>query len=120
MKRLEFSRKILAASHARAAGRCEKCGAALKVGEGEGDHILPAALGGEPTLANLQILCTPCHREKSANDIKGIRKADRARDRQTGALRAKGPGFKKIPKPGAATGPINKWSGFDRGPKWQG
>lgn len=39
--------------------------------QGEGtdfDHILPVALGGQTTLANLQLLCHPCHVEKSRAD----------------------------------------------------
>lgn len=87
MPRLNFPRKVLAAGHERAAGKCEKCGAALKPGEGEGDHILAAELGGEPTLANLQILCRVCHKAKTAKDIGRIRKADRQRDKASGAAR---------------------------------
>lgn len=87
MSRREFSRKDKAAAIARAAGKCQKCNAALKPGEAAVDHILPDILGGEPTLANAQVLCRPCHAEKSADDIRRTRKADRQRDRHSGAIK---------------------------------
>lgn len=90
MARKEFPRKVKAAAIARAAGHCEKCKAALKVGEGEVDHILPDVLGGEPVLANAQVLCRVCHAEKTASDVRRTRKADRQRDRHSGAIKPKG------------------------------
>ncbi|GAC1042311.1 HNH endonuclease [Rhizobium sp. No.120] len=85
--RMEFNRKTKAAIIARAAGHCEKCKAVLKSGEGEVDHILPCALGGEPTIANGRLLCRVCHAEKTADDIRRIRKSDRQRDKATRAIR---------------------------------
>jgi 5-methylcytosine-specific restriction protein A len=87
--RLEFSRKVRAAIIARAKGVCEACTAVLKPGEGEVDHILPCALGGKPEAANGWFLCRVCHGEKTANDIRSVRKADRQRDKATGAVRPK-------------------------------
>lgn len=91
--RLEFSRKTKAIIIARAAGKCEACEAVLKTGEGEVDHILPCALGGEPTVANGRLICRVCHVAKSATDTRSIRKADRSRDKATGAIAPK----QKIP-----------------------
>ncbi len=88
-KRMEFTRKDKAKIIARANGKCEKCSAMLKTGEGEVDHILPCALGGEATVVNGRLLCRVCHVEKTAGDIKAIRKSDRQRDKATGALRPK-------------------------------
>ncbi|KRB22710.1 HNH endonuclease [Mesorhizobium sp. Root172] len=88
--RREFPRKVKAAAIARAAGHCERCKAALKAGGAEVDHILEDALGGEPVLANAQVLCGPCHKEKTAERIVKIRKADRARDKASGAIRPAG------------------------------
>ena len=88
-KRIEFSRKIKAQIIARANGKCEKCSATLKTGEGEVDHILPCALGGEASVANGRLLCRVCHIEKTAGDIKAIRKSDRQRDKASGAVRPK-------------------------------
>lgn len=101
--RREFSRKVKATALARAAGKCEKCAAVLKPREGEVDHILPDILGGEPVLANAQVLCRVCHAEKTTDDVRRTRKADRARDKATGAVRPKqairSQGFAKSPKP---------------------
>jgi 5-methylcytosine-specific restriction protein A len=90
MARTEFPRKILAAGYERAGGCCEKCGAKLKVGEGRGDHIIPDQLGGPATLDNLQILCVPCHADKTRSDVRQIRKSDRQRDKHTGAFKPRG------------------------------
>jgi 5-methylcytosine-specific restriction protein A len=87
--RAEFSRKVRRQIIERASGRCEACEATLKPSEGEVDHILPCALGGEPTVANGRLICRVCHAEKTANDIRSIRKADRARDKATGAIAPK-------------------------------
>jgi 5-methylcytosine-specific restriction enzyme A len=103
MIRLEFNRKTRAAIIDRAAGKCEKCAAFLKTGEGEIDHILPCALGGEPTVANGRLICRPCHKEKTAADVRQIRKSDRQRDKATRAVRPAGKiksaGFPKSDKP---------------------
>lgn len=102
MPRREFSRKTNAAIRLRAAGKCEACHAALKSGEGEVDHILPCALGGEPTITNGRLLCVVCHKEKTATDIRRVRKSDRQRDKASGAVRPagklKGQGFPKAEK----------------------
>lgn len=87
--RLEFSRKTRRAVHDRANGYCEECKAVLKISEGEYDHILPDALGGEPTQANCQLICKVCHRAKTTNDVRRIRKADRQRDNHIGTMRPK-------------------------------
>lgn len=117
-KRLEFSRKTRAAIIERAGGYCESCKAALKPGESEIDHRLPCALGGEPTVANGRLLCKVCHKAKTASDVRSIRKADRVRDKSTGAKRPKrmiqSRGFEKKerkPKPGLPPRPIFKQIG---------
>ena len=103
MSRAEFPAKVRKAAFARADGKCEKCAAVLKTGEGEVDHILPDALGGEPVLANAQVLCRVCHVEKTADDVRRMRKADRQKAKQTGATRPKATmksrGFAKTEKP---------------------
>lgn len=99
-KRMEFTRKDKAKIIARANGKCEKCSAMLKTGEGEVDHILPCALGGEATVANGRLLCRVCHIEKTADDIRRVRKSDRQRDKANGAVRPKSAlAGRKQPKP---------------------
>lgn len=91
MARLEFSRKVRNQVFDRAAGHCENkaCRAALKPGEGEYDHVLPAAFGGEATVANCMLICRACHKAKTARDIKSIRKSDRQRDKHRGTFKRK-------------------------------
>jgi 5-methylcytosine-specific restriction protein A len=100
--RSEFSRKVRAAIVARANGKCEHCWAVLKPSEGEVDHILPDAMGGKPEARNGRLICQVCHKAKTAADVRQIRKADRQRDKASGAIRPvgklKGRGF-PAPKP---------------------
>lgn len=102
----EFSGKVRSLAFKRCAGKCEKCGAKLKVGEGEYDHIIPLALTGESTLDNCQVLCRPCHRDpgaKTADDVKAIAKSKRREARHFGFDAPKQPissaGFAKKTKP---------------------
>lgn len=63
---------------------CEQCGG-LIVGRGQYDHIKPDGLGGEPTLENLQVLCSPCHRIKTHDHDRPIMtKADNQRKSAAG------------------------------------
>ena len=89
MARAEFSRKVRAQIIARADGKCEACGGVLKPGEGDVDHVLPDALGGKPEAANGRLICKVCHKAKTATDVGRIRKADRMRDRHSGAIKPK-------------------------------
>lgn len=110
--RRDFPRKVKAQAILRANGCCEACSAKLKVGEAEVDHILPDALGGEPILSNARVLCRVCHGGKTADDIRRIRKADRQRDRHSGAsakpslLRSRG--FSKAHPQRKASTPLSR------------
>ncbi len=73
---------------------CANCGVRLmdgrtreKLAAFQIDHILPIALAGTNEDDNLQALCIPCHKIKSAQDIKRIRKAARIRQRIDGQRR---------------------------------
>jgi HNH endonuclease/Bifunctional DNA primase/polymerase, N-terminal len=44
-------------------GRCRRCGSANEL---QFDHIIPLALGGGDSAENVQVLCGPCNRLKSA------------------------------------------------------
>ena len=99
MRAHEFSRKQRAQIALRAGGMCEACGAKLKIGEGDADHVLPVALGGESSIENGRWICRPCHRGKTADDVRRIRKADRQRDKHTGAFKSRStiPGSRRSP-----------------------
>jgi 5-methylcytosine-specific restriction endonuclease McrA len=90
-KRLEFPAKIRDQAFARSAGKCEKCGMPFGSKRPEYDHILPDALGGKPELANCMVICSQCHKDKTAQDVGRIRKADRQRKKQVGAVVPKAP-----------------------------
>lgn len=44
---------------------CERCPDDTPLHDREIDHKIPIALGGEHTEANIQILCKPCHKDKT-------------------------------------------------------
>ena len=95
MSRLEFSKKQRAEMWLRAKGCCEKCAARLKTGEGEYDHIIPIALGGETETSNGQLLCRVCHSGKThQEDRPRISKAERQYMKHNGLSKPKG-----FPKP---------------------
>lgn len=104
MTRIEFSKKTRDQAAQRAAGKCQCCGLPFGGKPMRFDHILPAALGGEATLANCQVLCEPCHKAKTGTrDVPTIRKADRQRRAHFGIKNAKGRklaggGFQKVEK----------------------
>jgi 5-methylcytosine-specific restriction endonuclease McrA len=62
-RREPIPREIRRAVFERDGGRCVECGATFDL---QYDHVIPLALGGANTAANLQILCAPCNQEKGA------------------------------------------------------
>lgn len=95
--RREFDRKTRAAIIHRATNAdghvvCEGCGFVLGKKPFEVDHTIPEALVMDKsrplTAADGKLLGKACcHTPKTADDIRRIRKADRQRDRHTGAMR---------------------------------
>lgn len=78
MSRREFSGKTMAQAALRADGRCEGCTRRLMAGDYHYDHIIPDALGGDPTLDNCQVLCRSCHGVKTTTqDVPRIAKSKR-------------------------------------------
>ena len=83
MSRQEFGAKVRKAAWARCKGRCEACAATLK-GK-HFDHIMPDGLGGKPILENCQVLCLPCHNDKTVKHDRPImQKADNQRQAAQG------------------------------------
>ena len=94
--RREFPTKIKVAAFEKCNGKCQKCGVKILSGA-QYDHVLPDWLGGEPTIENCEVLCSPCHRIKTKKDVAMIAKAKRVRAKHIGADRPKSvmPGSKQ-------------------------
>jgi hypothetical protein len=69
--RIPIPKEVKRQVWARDGGRCRKCGitnddSMLRYGEHlHFDHIIPFSKNGADTVANLQLLCGPCNREKA-------------------------------------------------------
>ena len=84
--RREFPAKVKVAAFERCGEHCDGCGVRLTVGKIHYDHRIPDAMGGEPTLANCDVLCTPCHGLKTRRqDVPAIAKVKRVRAKHLGA-----------------------------------
>lgn len=94
-KRREFSAKVKLQAWERAGGKCEHCTARLYPGKYEFDHVIPDALGGEPVLGNIMLLCAACHGRKTAErDHPAIAKSRRVQAKRLGIKRRPGGGFR--------------------------
>jgi len=90
--RREFTAKVKVAAFQRSQGHCEGCTARLMPGRYAYDHILPDALGGEPTLLNCAVLCSACHDAKThTGDVPQIAKMKRQRVNHLGARVSRNP-----------------------------
>ena len=96
-RRREFSRKQRGQIICRATDpvsglvKCEGCGLVLGRKPFEIDHTIPEELLTDKsrplTIEDGKLLGKDCcHKPKTANDIRAIRKSDRVRDRNTGAM----------------------------------
>ena len=91
MSRRNFTKAIIVA-RIKASTRdgvvyCDLCG--LPCRKWEIDHIRADGLLGEPTFDNSRLLCVPCHKVKTASDVKAISKAKRVEAKHLGADRPK-------------------------------
>ncbi|MCX4196700.1 HNH endonuclease [Methylobacterium organophilum] len=125
MARTEFDKKVRRDAFVRAGGFCEglvegqPCGCRLTVGKFAYDHRIPDWMGGEATLENCQVLCTPCHTVKTRQDAADRAKAKRREDAHRGIADAprqkiRSAGFRKAPKRHPATAPVDKLAGLPR------
>jgi len=63
-RRRPIAREVRLAVWQRDAGACAECGSGFDL---QYDHVIPHALGGADTVANLQLLCGECNRSKGAS-----------------------------------------------------
>lgn len=77
-------------------GVCYLCGRKVAPGEDwQVEHPLAVALNGPQDLASLKVVHVDCHKPKTAEDIRRIRKADRNAKRAAGIKkRSRMPGSK--------------------------
>ena len=105
--RAEFSPKTKVLAFKRAGGRCEKCGNKILAANGpvQYDHIVPAAIGGDNSIDNCQVLCKrPCHDLKThKTDVPEIARTERIIKKNAGAKKRKGP-----PMPGTKASGLKK------------
>lgn len=61
----------------RQSGKCNFCDTKLSMfpySNCDADHIIPICIGGKTNVSNMQLLCCPCHRHKTALENKGSSK----------------------------------------------
>lgn len=113
--RTEFTKRTMREAYERSEGLCEgilkdgtRCNANLANKAKHFDHIIPDAIGGTNDLANCQVLCVPCHDDKTRKiDIPIIAKAKRVSDKYRG-IKIRSKGFRKAPPQRTASRPIQR------------
>lgn len=69
-------------------GKCHLCGEKVQVGEAwDLEHIVPWELTQDDSDDNVRPAHKSCHKAKTADDVRGIRKADRAKAKHIGAVK---------------------------------
>jgi 5-methylcytosine-specific restriction endonuclease McrA len=91
-KRKDFSAHTKKLARERADYVCEYPG--CDASAHEVDHIVPQGLGGKSSLCNAQLLCGTHHKQKTAQDVKVMAKADRMGGRSGQYKRRKNNGSK--------------------------
>ena len=85
MSRRSISTRERTALFLAAGGCCAHCRVKIQVGQRwDLDHVRPLELIGPDEPSNWQVLCAPCHRAKTADDVSRIRKAQRSEARHLG------------------------------------
>lgn len=86
MSRKTFSRKERVRIFDLNRGSCHLCGQKIKVGDAwDLEHLVPWELTRDDSDENVKPAHKSCHKVKTAEDVAGIRKADRIRAKNIGA-----------------------------------
>lgn len=105
MARKHFSRKERVRIFDLNTGKCHLCGEKIRVGDAwDLEHVVPWSLTRDDSDDNVKPAHKSCHKEKTADDVAAIRKADRVRAKFIGAWpKSKNPirsaGFRKTRQP---------------------
>ncbi|WP_460452234.1 HNH endonuclease [Alsobacter sp. SYSU BS001988] len=92
MSRRRYTTQERLAIFLRRLGHCARCGGRIRPGQRwDLDHVVPLALGGRDEPDNLQVVCAPCHRQKTRRDVSAVAKAKRIEARHWGAHRSPTP-----------------------------
>lgn len=71
-------------------GRCHICSEKIKIGEAyDLEHIVPWELTRDDSDDNVKPAHKACHKQKTAEDVRGIRKADRIKAKHISAVEKK-------------------------------
>lgn len=113
--RQEFTKGTKREAWARCGKRCEglrpnglRCDANLEHKPKHFDHTIPDAIGGKNDLQNCQVLCVPCHDDKTRKiDIPVIAKSKRVADKYEG-IPSRGPKLQGRPIPGSKASGLRK------------
>lgn len=95
---------------------CEGCGLPAK--RFHFDHRNPDGLTGQPTLENCQLLCEPCHAEKTKQDVANIAKAKRREASHLGVRstpKLQSAGFQRTAPQRRASRKLDKWAAWRDG-----
>ena len=91
MTRLEFTTQTKRDAWLRSGFACEgvlssgeRCSVNLRQKRHHYDHIIACGFKGANDLSNCQVLCIPCHAEKTRKDVRFIAKAKRISDKHQG------------------------------------
>lgn len=84
--------------------KCYKCPTLVGPGHAEWhcEHLIPRADGGSDEADNLYPICIPCHKPKTANDVKWIAKGKRVRAKHEGIWQS------SRPMPGSRRSPFKR------------
>jgi 5-methylcytosine-specific restriction endonuclease McrA len=107
-KRQDFSASVKREAWLRSQGKCAGCGKKLFPGDHRHfDHIVPTGwLKGDATVDNCQVLCAPCHTEKTGEEATDRARGNKAMEKVAGIERPK----RKIPG-SKGTGFVKKLDG---------